>query len=109
MALHRDTQLFDKQSAKRIISYHLVSLEPNHVISPRPTSPYVSASLQYATHFATSATDVEPAGILYSSSMSAWIGHFSFFSSCSTSLIGVVPCPQARLPPSAVRSFRCRL
>jgi len=28
------------------------------------------ASLQYATHLATSATDVEPAGTLYSSSMS---------------------------------------
>jgi hypothetical protein len=36
---------------------------------PRPH--YASTSLQYATHLPTSATDVEPAGILYSSSMSA--------------------------------------
>src|SRR5262249_40251242 len=67
------------------------------------------ASLQYRTHLATSATALEPCGILYSTSMSAGNVHFSFFISCKISLSGVPPMPHGTFPPSAVRSFMCRL
>lgn len=58
---------------------------------PEVRNTHASASLQYWTHFATSATASEPSGILYSSSISAGKVHFSFFINCSTSLFWVWP------------------
>ena len=48
-------------------------------------------SLQYFTHLETSASNVDPSGILYSNSIVAWNLYFSFFISRRISIIGVSP------------------
>ncbi len=58
-----------------------------------------SASLQYCTHFASSAITVEPSGTGYSNSMQAGKPYFSFFINCKISLICVSPCPQGIFGP----------
>src|SRR5438445_12436122 len=60
---------------------------------------YASAFLQYSTDLAISVSTSEPAGTGYSNSMVPWTGYFSSFMSCSTSLLGVSPCPQVLLGP----------
>lgn len=54
-------------------------------------SAYARLSFMYWIIFETSRTLFEPAGILYSNSAIAGIGHWFFFSSCITGLIGVSP------------------
>src|SRR4051812_37346489 len=53
----------------------------------------VSASFAYLTHFASSASQVDPAGTLYSNSTPAGMAHLLFFRHSNTSAIGVSPSP----------------
>jgi hypothetical protein len=68
----------------------------------------------YSIAFVTSFTVSEPPGILYSSSRSTFIGHFSFLSSKSISATGASPLPNGTLvfggfPFGPVLSFICML
>src|SRR5262245_16927587 len=68
-------------------------------IRRRAAAHQASASLQYCTHFASSAITVEPSGTGYSNSMKAGKPYFSFFIICKISLICVSPCPHGIFSP----------
>src|ERR1035437_2008195 len=86
-----------------------------------PAPNYASAFLQYSTHFLTSLTTSDPAGVSYSYSMLPGNLYFFFFIDCRMSFSGVSPCPHGMLGPPGrgprfsaavpgpLGSFRCKL